>query len=90
MLKAPGTRSNLTLITSGISSAFMIVILVLGHLVVGLQLFAWLTDRSGMQGLSEFTMLPMWSLWLAVALALLMDIWIVISARKERLKKTQR
>jgi len=89
-LYQPGKRSNLTFLISSIFTIVLLVTLITGHLVITFELWFYFTKDAGMDIISAFTGLPNVALWLTVAAAFMMDIWIVINMRKGHQKAKRR
>jgi len=89
-LYQPGKRSNLTFLISSISTISLLFILIAGHLVIGLDVWLYITKGTDMAAVSAMTGLPTLALWLSVLAALLMDIWVFIHMRKGHQKAKRR
>lgn len=89
-IKTPGSRSNISLLSSGAWSILLLVILIGGHLVLGYLVLSSMLGDGGLKTISTDTDIPTWVLVLMVAGAILMDIWIFQSVRKARQRRLER
>ncbi|MFQ5356000.1 MAG: hypothetical protein ACE5DY_05865 [Mariprofundaceae bacterium] len=88
-MRQPGTSSTWGLLISSLQVGAGLVILIGGHLIMACQLWFWGDEKSGLSIVAEATGLPDWILWLVTLAALAMDVWIAMSARRQK-KKTRR
>lgn len=89
-IRQPGTRSNFQLLFSSLFTVAGLLILIGGHLLIVIEGYFRYTGEGSIQSIAKYLMLPEWSLWAAMGIALAMDIWIFYhdrSARKKALKR---
>lgn len=89
-LKPPGTRSNIALVFSSAITILSLLILIGGHLLIALEIYFQIHQGGSLHAIATYLMIPEWSLWLTIALALLMDGWIFYSERASRKKADKR
>ncbi len=89
-LYQPGKRSTITFLISSIFTITLLIIIITGHLLIAFDLWFYFTKDTGMEAISAFTGLPEALLWLIIVAAFIMDVWIVISMRKDRQKIKRR
>lgn len=89
-LYQPGKSSNITFLLSSLFTIVLLTITITGHLVIITDLWFYFTEGSGMEAISASTGLPEALLWLSVAAAFMMDIWIVMNMRKGHQKAKRR
>jgi len=90
MAKIPGQTSTISLLISSFWTISALIILIVGHLVWVFMIYGILTHTDTLKELDTF--LPMLShlhMHILAGLALIMDIWIFVSHRKERTKHLQ-
>jgi hypothetical protein len=91
MARLPGQTSPLALLVSGLWTVLGLFVLIVGHLVWAFMLYGMVTDTDALKDLESF--LPMLSqtyMYILAGLAVVADIWILISHKKERAYKIQR
>lgn len=91
MKKLPGQPSSLALFTSILWTVLSLLILIIGHLVWVFVFFGLITHTDAIKDLELF--LPLFKpfhLYILAGLALIADIWIFISHKKERAHKIKR
>jgi len=89
-LYQPGKRSNITFLVSATFSIILLIILIAGHLLIIANFWFYFTKGTGMDFISTYTGLSEVLLWLSVAAAFAMDIWVVINMRKGHQKAKRR
>ena len=91
MARLPGQTSSISLLISGFWTVSALLILIIGHLVWVFIAYGIATKTDALHELESF--LPMLSqthMYILAGLAVVADIWIFISHRKERTKHLQR
>ena len=89
-LQRPGSRSNISLLSSGTFSILLLVILIGGHVVLGYLVLSAILGDGGLKTIATHTDIPTWVLVLMVVGAILMDVWIFYSVRKARQRRLER
>lgn len=89
-MRKPGTRSNASLLTTAAWTLMALTVLIGGHVLLLILLWDSLKTHSGMAGLASYTGLHQGAIWLWIAAALGMDIWVAINARRQRKKALKR
>ncbi len=89
-IRRPGSRSNMSLLSSGALSVFLLIILIGGHIVIAALVLSSIFGDGGLKAMSIDTDIPAWALVLIVAGAVIMDIWIVTSMRRARKRRLER
>jgi len=90
-LRPPGSRSNIDLVIFGALAMGQVLLLILGHVLIGYLLLGHLFSLGkGMPDVVEATGLPAWSLWLLIVATVAMDGWILQLKRQARKKALQR
>ena len=91
MAGLPGQANPFALLISGLWTVVGLFILIVGHLVWAFLLFGMVTHTDALKDLESF--LPMLSptyMYILAGLAIIADIWIFISHKKERAYKIKR
>ena len=91
MARLPGQANPFALLVSGFWTVVGLFILIIGHLVWAFIVFGMVTHTDALKDLENF--LPMLSqthMYILAGLAIIADIWIFISHRKERAYKIER
>lgn len=90
-LKQAGSRSVTDMLTSGLWSLVMISILVSGHLVLAyLGYIKFIEPALTLQNFADYFQVRTEFLYVLLIMALLLDVWIYVSARKERTEVRRR
>lgn len=91
MAKLPGQASVLDLLVSGLWTLAGLFILIVGHLVLAFMIYGKVTHTDALKTLAGF--LPILSpthMYILAGLAIIADLWIFISHKKERADKIKR
>ena len=84
--QVPGQSSPLTLLTSSFVTIVTLLILISGHVSLGIILWFNYQGEDGLALTQAFTHLDKQALYINIGLAILLDAWIIIS--KKRPQKT--
>ena len=89
--RIPGQRSNITLLVTGTWTILALFIVIVGHLVWAFFFYGLFTQTDALAELeSAFPILTMPYLYILAALAVVGDIWIFISHKKQLEYKIKR
>ncbi|PCI02261.1 MAG: hypothetical protein COB79_02515 [Zetaproteobacteria bacterium] len=90
MARLPGQASVFALLISSFWTILALLILIIGHLVWVFIIYGVMTDTDALKDLTRFLpMLHQNHMYILAGLAILADVWIFISQRKERKKFRQ-
>lgn len=91
MKRLPGQPSSFALLTSALWTTLSLFILIIGHLVWVFIAYGLITHTDALKDLETFLpLLKPLHLYTLAGLAILADIWIIISQKKERAQKLKR
>jgi len=89
--KLPGQRSNITLLITSFWAILGLLILIIGHLTIVFFIYGQIADVDALIDLVKFIpILGKSHLYILAALAVALDIWIIISHKKQREYKIKR
>ncbi len=89
--KVPGQRSNITLLVTSLWAILGLFILIVGHLTIVFYGYGKLNHIDALTELAQaLPVLEKLHLYALAGLAIAMDIWILISHKKEREHKIKR
>lgn len=87
----PGQRSNITLIVTSLWTILGLFILIIGHLTLVFFVYGKMTGTEALVDLANYLMiLEPKHLYIVAGLAIVADVWIMISYKKQREHKIQR
>ncbi|MDX8387419.1 MAG: hypothetical protein R8M46_02650 [Ghiorsea sp.] len=89
--RLPGSRSNITLLITSTWAFLGLSTLIIGHLSLVFIMYGLVKDIDGLAELeSFFPLLSQTLLYLMTAAALILDVWIYVSHKKQLQHKIQR
>lgn len=89
--KIPGQRSNITLLITSFWAVLGLFILIVGHLTIVFFFYGQMQNMDALQELASFIpILDKSHLYILAGLAIALDIWIIISHKKQREYKIKR
>ena len=89
--KLPGQRSNITLLITSFWAVLGLFILIVGHLTMVFYIYGQMQNMDALAELAQFMpILEETHLYILAALAIALDIWIIISHKKQREYKIKR
>jgi len=89
--KMPGKRSNITLLITSFWAVLGLFILIVGHLAIVFFIFGEMQNMDTLGELALFMpILEKTHLYILASLAIILDIWILISHKKQREHKIKR
>ena len=89
--RLPGQRSNIALLVTSFWTIIGLFILIVGHLVIAFFAYGKYTETDALSDLASYLpFIDAQYLYIVAGLALIADVWIVISHKKERNYKIQR
>ena len=89
--RLPGHRSNIDLLLNSFWTIIGLFILIIGHLVMVLFAYGKYTETDALADLADYLpLLESNHLYIVAGLAVIADIWIVISHKKQLNHKIQR
>jgi len=89
--KIPGQRSNITLLITSFWAILGLFTLIIGHLTMVFFIYGQMEDMDALAELAQFMpMLEKTHLYILAGLALALDVWIIISHKKQREYKIKR
>lgn len=89
-VRTPGSRSNLTLLSSAGLAIIALAILIGGHVILIYLIYSSMFGHGSMKNIMTSSGMPGWLLWLVVLGAIAMDAWIFYSIRRDRKKANER
>ncbi len=89
--KLPGQRSNITLLITSFWAILGLFILIIGHLAIVFFIYGQMESMDALHELASFIpILEKTHLYILAGLAIALDIWIIISHKKQREYKIKR
>jgi len=89
--RIPGQRSNIQLLITSFWTILGLFILIVGHLTIAFYIYGTLNNIDSLDELAQILpVLKKIHLYLLAGLAVALDIWIIISHKKEREYKIKR
>ncbi len=89
--KLAGQRSNLALLLSSIWAILGLFVIIVGHVVITFFVYGKFTDSDALLELAvDFPFLEVSPLYLTAGLAIVLDIWMLISQKRAYEKQFQR
>jgi len=87
----PGSRSNIALLVTSFWTILSLFILIVGHLVIVFFAYGKYTNTDALTDLASYLpVLESQHLYIIAILAIIADVWILISHKKERAHKIKR
>ncbi|WP_038247648.1 hypothetical protein [Ghiorsea bivora] len=89
--RIPGQRSNITLLITSFWAVLGLFVLIIGHLTIVFFIYGQMKNMDALHELAlSMPVLEKSHLYILAGLAIALDIWIVISHKKQRKHKIKR
>jgi len=88
--KVPGQSSSIQMLIGSIWVITMLLAAIVGHLIIAIWAWLYVTSHEGIQAIVEYTGVESKYLWGLVAISFLLDIWVMLSSKKDQKKARRR